>query len=124
MSKRYLFCVSCCLALLAGCGPRQLPRSDTYPVNGTVRLHGEPARYVIVRLEPTVHGKGADAEGTTKEDGSFELRTYANEENDGAVPGEYKVILEQFDPVRSGTLPKGAKPTTVPNGVIDTGIII
>jgi hypothetical protein len=112
------------LALLAGCGPKQLPKSETFPVNGTVRLHGEPARFVIVRLEPTTPGKGADAEGTTKEDGTFELRTYSNEDNDGAVPGQYKVVLEQFDPVRSGSLPKGAKPTALPNGGIDTGVII
>jgi hypothetical protein len=110
------------LALLAGCGPRELSKNETYPVNGIVRLHGQPAAFVLVRLEPT-DGKGAEAQGTTREDGSFELRTYSNEDNDGAVPGEYKVTIEEFDAVRGGSLPKGSKPTKVAGGVLDAGTI-
>ena len=108
----------------AGCGPRELSHHETYPVQGTVRLHGQPAAFVIVHLEPATPGKGVAAEGTTKEDGSFELRTYSNEDNDGAVSGDHEVTLEEFDPVRSGGLPKGAKPTPIPKGTLETGVIV
>ncbi|HKI34536.1 MAG TPA: hypothetical protein VKA46_21955 [Gemmataceae bacterium] len=112
------------VAMLAGCGPKQLPQNDTYSVQGQLRLHGQPAAFVIVHLEPTKPNKGVAAEGTTTADGNFELRTYSNEGNDGAVPGEYQVTLEEYDPVRSGPLPAGSKPTPIPNQTMDTGIIV
>jgi hypothetical protein len=104
-----------------GCGPRELPKPETYPVRGKVLWHGEPVRFAIITLEP-VAGQGAPAEGTTAEDGTFALRTLANDgEPDGAVPGEYQVKLEPHDPVRAGPLPKGAKATKVP-GEFQTGV--
>jgi hypothetical protein len=106
---------------LIGCGQRELHKNDVYSVQGTLLLHGEPAAFVIVHLEPTASNKGVACEGTTREDGTFELRTYSNEDNDGAAPGEYKVILEEYDPVRSGPLPKGSKPTPIPKGNMETG---
>ena len=107
-----------------GCGARELPRQGTYPVRGKVVWHGEPVRFAIINLEPVAGASGTHAEGTTAEDGTFALRTLANEgEPDGAVPGEYQVILEPHDPVRSGPLPKGATATKIP-GEFPTGVTV
>lgn len=112
------------LALLAaGCGQKELPLEDRSPVRGTIHLRGEPARYVIVRFEPTQPGKGLEADGFTDENGNFILRTYSNDEPDGAVPGEYEVVLEGYDPVRAGPIPEGAVPTQL-TGEFRTGVTV
>jgi hypothetical protein len=114
------------VAFLAGCGPSELPKNTTYPTTGKVLLHGEPAQFVIVHLEPTVPNHGVAAEGVTREDGTFQLRTYSNEEFDGAVPGEYSVTLEEYDPVRSVNIKptSGITPTKVPNGEMKTKVVV
>jgi hypothetical protein len=114
--------------LLAGCGQRTLPQDSTYPVNGTIRLHGQPAAFVIVHFQPVHPGKGAEAVGISKEDGSFQLRTYAQDSFDGAVPAEYKVTLESWDPVQGqvGGIkpPPGVQPTEIGGTELDTGITV
>ncbi len=113
--------------LLAGC-TRELPKKDTYPAQGVVRLHGEPAQYVFVLLQPIDPKKGGgEAQGFTDGNGHFELRTYSNADPDGALPGEYKVVLEENDPARyrSGvSIPPGAKPTPIPSGTMTTEITV
>jgi hypothetical protein len=115
MQARILAGAMCLMfaALVTGCGDRKLSQSPTYPVKGKVLYNGEPARYVIVRFEPT-DNKGVEASGRTDQDGIFELRTYSNDSADGAVPGTYKVIIEVFNPIKAGGLPRGAKPTKLP----------
>lgn len=96
---------------LAACGPRQLPKEETYPVRGRVMLSGQPARYVLIRFEPAeATSRAVEANGFTGEDGSFTLRTYSNDTPDGAIPGTYRVVLEPYDPVRAGPIPPGAVP--------------
>jgi hypothetical protein len=115
------------LALLAaGCGPSQLAHNALYPTRGKVTLHGEPAAFVIIHLEPTEPNKGVYAEGITKDDGTFQLRTYSNDEPDGAAPGQYHVVLEPFDGVRAvgTTLPAGVKPTPIPEAEWHTGVVV
>ena len=107
-----------------GCGSRELPKQETYPVRGKVLWHGEPVRFAIITLQPMGGSGGAEAGGTTAQDGTFALRTLANEgEPDGAVPGQYEVRLEPYDPVRAGALPKGATPTKIP-GEMKTGVTV
>jgi hypothetical protein len=70
-----------------GCGGRYTP----VPVGGTVTLDGKPVEGATV----TFHLVGDDAEGRlatgrTDKSGSFRLKT-GNE--DGARPGEYKVVI-------------------------------
>jgi hypothetical protein len=108
--------------LIAGCGERKLPLSKVYPAQGKVTYKGKPAAFVLVFLKPK-DKKGVEARGTTDENGSFELRTYSNEGNDGAVPGEYTVVLKEFDSVQGGKLPKGVKPTPIA-GEMNTGITV
>jgi hypothetical protein len=108
------------VVLLGGCGQRTLPQQKPYSVQGKVTYKGKPAQYVMVQLEPTDTKKGVTAMGRTDGEGAFELRTYANEGFDGAVPGEYTVTILEFDPVRvgGGPVPKEAVPTKIPNGSI------
>jgi hypothetical protein len=117
MQVKHLMGMSVVVAalLVGGCGQRTLPTNPTYPVRARILLNGEPASYVLVRFTPTGDA-GAEAVGWTDRDGYFELRTYSNEGNDGAVPGEYKVVIEDYDPVRSGPLPAGATAAKVPGG--------
>jgi hypothetical protein len=111
------------VVLAAGCGQKELPSERTYPVRGTVRLRGEPASYVIIRLEPVEPGKGLAADGFTDADGAFTLRTYSNDEPDGVVPGLYQVILEEYDPVQAGAIPEGAVPTQI-KGEFKTNVTV
>jgi hypothetical protein len=80
----------------------------------------------MLRLVPTAPNKGVEAFGVTKEDGTFELRTYSNNDPDGAAPGEYQVVLEEYDPVRAvgAQIPAAAKPTKIPGGVLETGKVV
>jgi hypothetical protein len=113
----------CLVALVAGCGQRTLPVAKTYPAAGRVTLKGEPAAFVFVTLKPTGK-KGAEATGKTNENGEFELRTFSNTgDNDGAVPGDYNVVLTGYEPVKMGRIPPGSKPTEI-SGEMDTGITI
>jgi hypothetical protein len=103
--------------VLTGCGQRELPKAETYPVRGRVLVNGEPARFIRVRLEPETPGKGQDATGTTDADGNFELRTWSNDDTpDGAVPGRYRVSLEDSKtPENAIAVPKGVKATLLPD---------
>jgi hypothetical protein len=74
---------------LAGCG------SGTYPVRGhLVYEDGQPvtelAGFTVTFTSTSV---GKSSIGEIQEDGSFRLTTLSP--NDGAFPGEYKVILTQ-----------------------------
>jgi hypothetical protein len=89
-------------------------------------LKGEAAAFVIVHLEPADAGQGVSAEAMTQQDGTFELRTYSNQEADGAAPGKYHVILEEYDPVRAVgiQIPPGSKPTKLPFPEWNTGQMV
>jgi hypothetical protein len=108
---------------LAGCGERELSKKDTYPVRGRVLVNGEPGCFIRVQLEPAKPGAGMPALGTTDANGMFELRTWSNDEQpDGAVPGQYKVILDDVrmpddDRLPPIVVPKGSKPTMLPDEV-------
>ena len=116
----WAFAVVLCAA--GGCGQRELPKPERAPVRGRVMLRGEPARYVTVRFNDT--GGKWESHGFTDGDGYFELRTLANDgEPDGAVPGEYEVTLEPYDPAICGPIPKEAVPTRLA-GDFSTGQIL
>jgi len=79
-----------CIPLISGCGASQVP---TYPVSGTVVSDdGSPVRTGTVELESRDHK--LTATGTIREDGSFVLGTYSND--DGACVGEHRVIVAQM----------------------------
>ena len=90
MQFRYLLLLMASITLpLAGCSSGDM---ETYPVRGTVKYQdGSPLTGgEIVFSQP---GK-ARADGVIKEDGTFELGTYAK--GDGAPPGKYEVSISTY----------------------------
>jgi hypothetical protein len=74
------------LVLLAvGCGGPGKP----VKVEGIVTLDGKPLPGATVTFAPV--GGGRSASGRTDADGSFRLTTFRTD--DGALPGEYKVMV-------------------------------
>jgi hypothetical protein len=86
---------SCCFGALAalmllglaGCGG-----SGAKPVKteGVVTLDGAPLAGATVVFQPA-EGTGRPATGLTSADGSFRLTTFNT--GDGAMPGEYKIVV-------------------------------
>ena len=70
------------LSLLVGCGPP----IDTVPVQGTVKVAGQPVPGIVVSFLPA---QGRPASGTTDSSGNFKLSTLSKE--DGAVAGKHRV---------------------------------
>lgn len=97
-----------------GCGQKELAKKDTYPAQGKLTYNGEPVQFALITLEPTDPGKGERADARTDENGDFTIRTYSNEEPDGAVPGEYKVTIDPGRGLRPGYQERKEKPTDVP----------
>ena len=85
-----------CLMAVAGCNNGQL---STYPVSGDVSIKGAGALTVgeVVFTSDKVTAKGA-----IKEDGSYSLTTY--KENDGAPPGKYQVATYFQPDFESGAM--------------------
>jgi hypothetical protein len=80
------------LVAAAGCAGGK----KTAPVRGAVTLDGKPVSLVSVVFLPQREG-GMMAQGVTNKDGDFELTTY--KPNDGALPGEYRVVVTKIDEV-------------------------
>ncbi len=79
--------------LLAIIGCAKDPHPERFPVSGTVKFSdGQPVRTGIVEFIP-VDGS-LTATGQIETDGTYQLSTIANE--DGAVPGDYIVVVKQF----------------------------
>jgi hypothetical protein len=76
--------LSALLPLAAGCG-----QAKTVKVAGVVTLDGKPLGGATVTFTPV--GDGRPASGRTDTDGSFRLTTFRSD--DGALPGEYKVLV-------------------------------
>ncbi len=82
--------VATAVVIVAGCGDDTgLPKR--YPVTGTVTYKGEPLESGTIVFEPADIAKGHFANGTI-EKGSYRLTT-SGEGGDGAIPGDYKVII-------------------------------
>ena len=82
--------LSACFALV-GCGGGTSP----VPVQGIVLRDGQPFAGAMIRLvsdDPKVR----PAHAFTRPDGRFSLETY--KPDDGAIPGEYKVVITYIEP--------------------------
>ncbi len=81
------------LVVAIGCQGESGPRR--YPVEGEVRINGQPAAFVRVQfhhVDSSLPGNLKIPVGMTKESGRFQLSTSGN--NDGAIEGEYRVTFE------------------------------
>lgn len=84
------------LLALTGCGgdPRA-ERPDRTPVSGAVSFAGAPVAGAIVVFSPATEGTGRGATGITDDAGNFVLGTF--EKDDGAVPGDYIVLVSKLE---------------------------
>jgi hypothetical protein len=82
-------------AVILGCGDDS-GLATRYKVSGTVKYKGQPVPKGTVVFEPTNPPipQGRHANGTI-ENGSYTLTT--SSPNDGALPGEYRVIIMSSD---------------------------
>ncbi len=90
---RWLICASCML-VWAGCGGAAVDpnRPATAPVSGTVTYQGSPVENATVTFLASAPD-GKSAVGRTDASGKFALMTFAP--GDGAVPGQYKVMISK-----------------------------
>lgn len=86
-SRRFLFCLSPYLLLLALAGCREMDST----VVGSVMYNGSPVEQGKVLFYP--EGGGAAVIGTINSDGTFALKTGTKT---GLNPGEYKVSVTSF----------------------------
>ena len=87
------------LVLCAGCGSGQ---PETAPVEGTVRLSGEPVTSGRVTFYPE---QGRPATGHIGADGTYTLTTF--DEGDGALLGKHRVTIRSTHvDVQSVDMPK------------------
>jgi len=80
-----LLCMS-----LVGCG------KGVVPVAGVVTLDGQPVPAATVLFMPE-EGNGRAASALTDDEGNFRLTTYV--EGDGALPGQYHVVVSKTEAV-------------------------
>ena len=116
MSNR--LCLALCalglMTMFFGCGE---PAPEFVPIEGVVRLNGQPKRGLFVRFSPDEE-KGnttrSTASGTSDEQGGFKLQyEYQGETGDGAAVGWYRVTIGD---TTIGYTPQGQqpKPPTIP----------
>jgi hypothetical protein len=76
--------------VLTGCSNSS--RLPTYPVTGTVTLHGKPLAGAVITFVPTGN-EGDAASAITDSEGKYALTTW--KAGDGARPGEYRVKVSK-----------------------------
>jgi hypothetical protein len=89
MSKQWGFLGLLLVALAAGAGCGG-GKSKPVKVEGTLTLDGKPLPGAAISFVPAAM-EGRPATGRSEVDGGFRLTTFATD--DGALPGEYKVIV-------------------------------
>lgn len=87
-----------CLAVCLGCGQRN--PLGTVPVSGKVTYNGQPVESATVSFIPD--GDGRPATAITGPGGSYNLATLNWQ---GAVPGEYTVVVRKTDMALASTQP-------------------
>lgn len=91
----------CCVMFSAGCtDPNLAGRPQPVPVSGRVLYNGEACPDAKVVFMPQDHQYAAVAQ--TDASGRFSLQTF--EPKDGAVPGNFKVVVSKFEAI---DLPNG-----------------
>jgi len=99
---RAVVVVAIALGLLSGC-TKSDSRPRRVPVSGLVHYKGQPVADATVLFEPV--GSTPAATGKTDASGRYQLTTF--DANDGAVPGEYKVMVRKVQ-VIPGSKPESA----------------
>jgi tetratricopeptide (TPR) repeat protein len=122
--KRPVLIVSALAAVVLGflgLWPKRSERVPVHPAQGQAFFDGKPMPNATVLLEPTWTDapKFPKPRGIVKDDGTFVLATYGND--DGAPAGEYNVSVQWFvnldkrPETEGGTLPKNVLPSKYAN---------
>lgn len=98
---RYLYQLSLLslVAVFVGCGPSTAGQMRTQKVTGKVTMGGAPVAGATVTFSPLDNGNPA-AMGVSDAQGMYTLTTYTA--GDGAVAGEYKVMVSKSAPSSTG----------------------
>jgi hypothetical protein len=91
------------VALVVGCQPAGADRPATFKVTGTVTMGGAPLEGASVMFVPKTP-PGNAASGITDASGKYALSTFGGD--DGAVPGDYFVVVRKYEaaaPATGGT---------------------
>ncbi len=103
------------LAMTMSACSADLPK--TVPVQGKVVLKkGQPLANATIQFIPVTEAGSFIANGTTDENGAFQLQTYVGPKRvklDGAVPGKYKVVVTPY-PHGKRISPNYASPVDTP----------
>lgn len=114
--RRSMFALGCIAPLmvaLCGCGSAGDGGPRRVPVTVTIAHNGSPVEGANVTFVPK--GEGQAAYGVTDASGKAELSTQG--ENDGAIPGDYQVMVRKtetkgpdvkVDSSEIGAMPSGA----------------
>jgi hypothetical protein len=98
-----------------GCGAAD--QVKVYPVRGKVTFEGKPlAGGGSISFVPTTNQSGKTAGGDIKEDGTYQLTTYAP--GDGSMVGDFRVVINQIVEKEPERTPDGAPPPTNPTKVV------
>lgn len=96
-------------------------RTKPVKVEGIVTLDGERLGRVMVMFIPVKKEEGKPAFGVTNDEGDFDLST--SNPGDGAVPGEYKVLLtENVTGSKPGSANKDAPRKGIPKSYSDPNV--
>jgi hypothetical protein len=87
--KKFLLIVT---LMISGCGSQGV---SVTPATGLVLYEGEPVSGAVVSFVSALESGGRGASAITEEDGTFVLMTQGAEQN-GAVPGEYAVLITKM----------------------------
>ena len=109
-----MFVLALLLGLVPGCGSSG--NVKTYPVKGKVTFAGKPmVGGGSIALMPLANQEGKTAGGEIKEDGTYELMTYAP--GDGSMAGDFRVVINQTTVKEPTPTPDGS---AAPNSTIFT----
>jgi hypothetical protein len=101
---------ACCIALITmGCGGADSP----VPVQGVVKLDGEPLAGATVTFMSSEDDIRRPAAGYTDQDGVFHLTSF--KKDDGALRGEYRVLVTKIQPIEAPPDSKSGEPDAVLN---------
>ena len=96
-----LICSSVVVLSFGGCGGREYP--PTYETSGVITLDGKPVGGVTVSFLPQDGQQPAN--GKTDDNGHYRLTSFSR--NDGAMAGNFAIVMMKFPKVEGVTTPTG-----------------
>ncbi len=92
---------------LAGCGDSGVDDRPRQPISGTVNFDGQPLKKGFIQFHPASEAEGMAAGGMIVE-GRFAIP-----QDEGPVPGKYKVQINSLDDAEPAPLAEGEMPGAI-----------